>query len=177
MKARLLSEKAEILRPVPELREQRDAYLSVHLSGLSAEQLQGLLNKVKSSPIEIRQINNPDAGIVDRCQSCYLGIREPVVLTRKDMGGERDRMARAFTSHPDMELLRIHDPEKLGCTPCHGGNGMQVASVQSAHGNYEHWLWPPHPKANYEAGCHQCHASDMVVDRAPVLSLGKELFE
>jgi len=177
MKARLLGEKADILRPVSELRKQRDSYVSDHLNGLNAEQLQGLLNKAKSSAIEIRQINNPDAGLVDRCESCHMGIREPVVLTRKDMGGERDRMARAFTSHPERGLLRIHDPEKFGCTPCHGGNGMQVASVQSAHGNYEHWLWPLHPRANFEAGCQQCHASDMVVDHAPVLSLGKELFQ
>ena len=175
-KARLLGEKAEILRPISELRKQRDAYVTDHLNGLTAEQLRGLLNKAQTSPIAIRQINNPDAGVVDRCESCHVGIREPVVLTAKDMGGERDPMARAFTSHPDMELLKIHDPEKFGCTPCHGGNGMEVASVKTAHGNYEHWLWPLHPKANYEAGCQQCHASDMVVDHAPVLSQGKDLF-
>ena len=176
-KARLLSQKADMLRPLSELRAQRDSYVRDHLSGLGAEQLQGLLNKTRLSSIEIRQINNPDAGIVDRCESCHLGIREPVVLTAKDMGGPKDRRARAFTSHPQPELLTIHDPEKFGCTPCHNGNGMQVVSVDKAHGNYEHWLWPLHPPSNFEAGCQQCHASDMLVDYAPVLSQGKELFQ
>ena len=70
-------------------------------------------------PIDIRQINNPDAGIVDRCESCHTGIREPVVITAKDMGGKA-----VFVSHPEPELLQLHDPEKFGCSPCHGGNGM-----------------------------------------------------
>lgn len=176
-KANLLEEKARVLRPISELRKQIDSYVSDHLNGLTPEQLNGLKSKMESFKVEIRQINNPDAGIVDRCESCHVGIREPVALTRKDMGGEKDRMSAAFTSHPDPELLRIHDPEKFGCAPCHGGNGMQVDSIEEAHGNYEHWLWPLHPKANFQAGCQQCHASDMVVDHAPVLSAGKELFQ
>ena len=94
-------------------------------------QVQGLKAKMLSSSVEIRQINNPDAGLVDRCESCHVGIREPVELTRKDMGGVKDHMAAAFTSHPEPELLRIHDPERFGCTPCHNGNGMEVASVQA----------------------------------------------
>ena len=54
---------------------------------------------------------------------------------------------------------------------------MAVESVEKAHGNYEHWLWPLHPLENVQAGCQQCHAMDMVVDHAPVLSYGKELFQ
>ena len=170
-KASLLEEKAALLRPVADLRKKVEAYVGDHLNGLTAEQMRGLLAKVNDFKVEIRQINNPDAGIVDRCESCHVGIREPVVLTAKDMGGEK-----AFVSHPDMELLHIHDPEKFGCSPCHNGNGMQVESVERAHGNYEHWLWPLHPRENVEAGCQQCHASDMSVYHAPVLSQGKELF-
>ena len=45
------------------------------------------------------------------------------------MGGEE-----VFTSHPNKELLKIHDPEKFGCTPCHGGNGVALSSVEKAHG-------------------------------------------
>ncbi|MFB3921337.1 MAG: c-type cytochrome [Terriglobia bacterium] len=176
-KAKLLAQKADLLRPVSDLRKQVETYMQDHLNGLGTEQLEGLLNKTKNFTVEIKQINNPDAGVVDRCESCHAGIREPVALTAKDMGGVKDPMARAFTSHPEPELLKIHDPEKFACTPCHNGNGMQVASVEKAHGNYEHWLWPLYPKANYEAGCQQCHASDMVVDHAPVLSSGKELFQ
>jgi cytochrome c551/c552 len=86
-------------------------------------------------------------------------------------------LAGAFTSHPELELLKIHDPEKFGCTPCHNGNGMQLDSVKQAHGEYEHWLWPLYHRANYESGCQQCHAADMVVDHAPALSAGKDLFQ
>jgi cytochrome c551/c552 len=176
-KARLLTQKAEVLRPVADVRREMQTYVQDHLNGLGPEQLKGLLNKAHALSIEIKQINNPEAGLVERCESCHLGIREPVVLTRQDMGGAKDRRAAAFTSHPATELLRIHNPETFGCTPCHNGNGMQVASVQKAHGNYKHWLWPLHPRANVEAGCQQCHAADMVVDHAPVLSQGKELFQ
>ena len=171
-KAKMLEDKSALLRPVSELRKKRDSYLADHLGGLTAEQLGGLLKKGRDSVVEIRQINNPDAGIVDRCESCHAGIREPVVITAKDMDGKE-----VFASHPDPELLRLHDPEKFGCSPCHGGNGMGVESVEKAHGNYEHWLWPLHPPENVQAGCQQCHAMDMVLDQAPVLSYGKELFQ
>ncbi len=176
-KGNLLAQKAEILRPVSELRTKRDAYFQDHLNGLSSEQLRGLLNKTQAFNIEIKQINNPDAGIVDRCESCHLGTREPVVLTRKDLGGEKDPMSAAFTSHPDLDLLKIHDPEKFGCTPCHNGNGMQLDSVKQAHGEYEHWLWPLYHKAYFEAGCQQCHTNDLVLDHAPLLTAGKDLFQ
>jgi len=171
-KGKVLAQQAEILRPRSELQQKRDAYLQDHLNGLTAEQLEGIQNKMDAFTIEIKQINNPDAGVVDRCESCHVGTREPVVLTRRDMGGEA-----AFTSHPQMELLKIHDPEKFGCTPCHNGNGMQVQSIREAHGKYKHWLWPQYEKANFEAGCQQCHTNDMVLDQAPVLTAGKELFQ
>ena len=176
-KAELLGHKAEILRPVSELRHEAQDYVRDHMNGLGADQLKGLLNKAHQMSVEIKQIHNPDANLVERCESCHLAIREPVQVTRQDMGGAKDRMAAAFTSHPSSELLQIHNPEKFGCTPCHNGNGMQVASVQSAHGKYKHWLWPLYPRANMEAGCQHCHARDMLVDHAAVLSQGKELFQ
>ena len=101
---------------------------------------------------------------MDRCESCHLGIREPVALTAADMGGER-----VFVSHPNKTLLTIHDPERFGCTPCHNGNGLATSSVEKAHGQYEHWLWPLFAKENAEAGCLQCHFNDRVLDYAPVL--------
>src|SRR6516162_3462992 len=176
-KAKLLVEKAEVLRPASELRNERDAYLKEHLSDLSPEQLRGLLKKTEDFKFDIKQIANPDAGIVDRCESCHLGTREPVTLTRKDMGGTRDPMTAAFTGHPDTDLLTIHDPEKYGCTPCHNGNGMQLDSVEQAHGEYEHWLWPLYHKGYMEAGCQQCHTNDVILDHAPVLTVGKDLFQ
>src|SRR5665647_1328540 len=69
-------------------------------------------------------------------------------------------------SHPNKELLKIHDPEKFGCTPCHGGNGAALASVEKAHGYNKFWLWPLHHKENIEAGCQQCHAGEAVTEMA-----------
>ena len=176
-KAKLQQQEGEILKPVGALNKKLQAYVHDHLTGLTPDQLRGLQSKAENSTIDIQQITNLDAGVVDRCQSCHVGILEPVAITRKDMGGEKDPMSAAFTSHPDFELLHIHDPARFGCTPCHNGNGMQVDSVEMAHGEYEHWLKPLYHKANFESGCQQCHASDMMVDHAPELSAGKMLFQ
>jgi cytochrome c551/c552 len=141
---------------------------------------------------KIRQINviehNADivredsSNIVDRCESCHMDIREPVKLTAASMsakGKKPDDYARAFTSHPEPDLLKIHDPDKFACTPCHQGNGRATTSVEKAHGTYEHWLWPIFRKGNLEAGCQVCHAADMVVvsnDVGWTVSEGKDLF-
>jgi cytochrome c peroxidase len=111
-----------------------------------------------------------------------MGVREPIKLTAAAMsikGKKPDQYARAFTSHPEPDLLKIHDPEKFGCSPCHQGNGRATTSVEKAHGNYEHWLWPLFPRGNMEAGCQTCHAADMVLVNNEVgwtLSEGKDLF-
>ena len=87
------------------------------------------------------------------------------------MGGEG-----VFTSHPSKELLKIHDPEKFGCTPCHGGNGAALSSVEKAHGYNKYWLWPLHHKENIEAGCQQCHAREIVTEMSDTLNQGREIF-
>src|SRR5947207_7190418 len=78
-------------------------------------------------------------------------------------GKKPDEYARPFTSQPEPELLKVHDPDKFGCSPCHQGNGRATTSVEKAHGTYEHWLWPLFPRGNVEAGCQTCHAADMVL--------------
>ena len=170
-KAELAARRSEIVRPVGELRAKLEAYMKENITGLTEAQIEGLLNKMKTSNIEIKQIHVKAVDLVDRCESCHLGIREPLTLTKADMGGEA-----AFTSHPSKELLRIHDPENFGCTPCHNGNGTATTSVRKAHGRYKHWLWPLYGKENIQAGCHQCHASDLVLEHASVLNQGKEIF-
>ena len=189
-KAELVAEQGEALRLAKELREQRDALFKEKMEGLTAAQLSGLLNAADKLDITIRQINvNPSntsinnfgsGGLVDRCQSCHLGTDPKLVpltmtLSKKDLGLGSNEDA-PFASHPHPELLKIHDIEKFGCSPCHGGNGRALDSVERAHGRYEHWLWPLYFKENYQAGCQQCHAADMYTEHAPVLNDGKELF-
>ena len=189
-RAELVSEQGEVLRPAKEAREKRDTYFKEKVAGLSADQLADLLNAAKKLDISIRQINvNPtdpsinnfgSGGLVDRCQSCHMGMDTKLVplqmtLTKADLGLANNHNA-PFTSHPDPELLKIHDTEKFGCSPCHGGNGRALDSVERAHGRYEHWLWPLRYPENYQAGCQTCHMADMRTERAPVLNHGKELF-
>src|SRR5712672_4681136 len=170
-----------------------DSYPTDHMVSLTPVQLDGLKNKTEAWTPKILQINvnehsanlerEDSANIVDRCESCHMGIREPVKLTAASMslpGKKPDEYARAFTSHPEPDLLKTHDPEKFGCSPCHQGNGRATTSVEKAHGNYEHWLWPLYPKRNSEAGCQTCHAADMVLASGDVqwqtINDGKDLF-
>jgi len=191
-RTQLSAELGELIKPVNEKKELMDSYVSDHMVSLTPSQLANLLNGLEGWTPKIRQINvnehNADivredsSNIVDRCESCHMGIREPVKLTALSMslkGNKPDDYARAFTSHPEPELLKIHDPDKFACTPCHQGNGRATTGVEKAHGTYEHWLWPIFRRGNLEAGCQVCHAADMVLvsnDVGWTLSEGKDLF-
>jgi cytochrome c2 len=170
-KARLLAERVQITQPVEAARKKRDEYLQDHLFGLTEDQVAKLEEKAASFKYEIKQINVGGI-VIDRCESCHLGVREPINITRKDMNGEA-----AFVSHPNRDLLKIHDPDRFGCSTCHGGNGRGTTSVEKGHGRYEHWLWPLYYKENFQAGCNQCHNRDRVLQGADVLNRGKNLFQ
>ena len=191
-RTQLSAELGDLIKPVSEKKQLMDSYLSDHMVNLTPSQLVNLLNGVEAWTPKIRQINvnehsanlerEDSANIVDRCESCHMGVREPVKLTAASMalkGKKPDEYARAFTSHPEPDLLKIHDPEKYGCSPCHQGNGRATTSVEKAHGNYEHWLWPLFSPGNYESGCQICHSADMVLvsnDVGWTLTEGKDLF-
>jgi hypothetical protein len=170
-KAELLQRRVDVMKHATQLQAERDKYLSDRIADASLDTITAVENSLSSFDIRIRQIHIKDVDLVDRCESCHLGTREPVVLTAANMGGEE-----VFASHPEPELLKIHDPERFGCTPCHGGNGVAVSSVTKAHGYNKYWLWPLHHKENIEAGCQQCHAREIVTEMAPTLDAGRETF-
>ncbi|MGA2194642.1 MAG: c-type cytochrome [Bryobacteraceae bacterium] len=170
-KAELLQRRVDVMKRATDLRAQRDKYLSDRISDASLDTLSSVENSLSKFDIRIRQIHIKDVDLVDRCESCHMGIREPVRLTAASMGGQA-----VFTSHPDKELLKIHDPEKFGCTPCHGGNGVALSSVQKAHGYNKYWLWPMHYPENIDAGCQQCHVKEIVTEQADTLNAGREIF-
>ncbi len=170
-KATLLLQRVELLKPASELRAKRDKYLTDRIAESSNETLAGVERKLATFSPGIRQIHVKDVDLVDRCESCHLGTREPVVLTKAAMGGEA-----MFTSHPSKDLLKTHDPEKFGCTPCHGGNGVATSSIEKGHGRHKYWLWPMHHKENIEAGCQQCHSAEIVTEMGGTLNAGRELF-
>jgi len=170
-KAGLLQQRVEVMKKVTEISKARNEYLSDRLPAASTDTLTSVQNSLDNFDIHIRQIHVKDVDLVDRCESCHLGTREPVQLTAASMGGNK-----VFSSHPDKELLKIHDPDKFGCTPCHGGNGVALSSVEKAHGYNKYWLWPMHHKENIEAGCQQCHVKEIVTEMAPTLNAGREIF-
>ncbi|MBZ5573444.1 MAG: c-type cytochrome [Acidobacteriia bacterium] len=182
-RTKLNAELGEVLKPVTAASTLMSAYINEHMVDLTPAQIEGLKKKTSEWDPKIVQINVAEANIVDRCESCHMGIREPLKLTAASMTakGEKkpDEYADAFVSHPEPALLKTHDPDKFGCSPCHQGNGRATTSVEKAHGNYEHWLWPLFPKRNAEAGCQTCHSADMVLVSGDVgwtISEAKDLF-
>ena len=182
-KARLLGEKAEKLKVPSELDKKRDDYLKNQLIGLGPAAIDGLRAKNKNFDYSIlgHQISVNAYNIVDRCEVCHLGTREPLDLRAEDLapggpGKTPDAWARAFVSHPNRELLNIHKPEKFGCAGCHWGNGRATTSDVKGHGRHRFWLWPMFEKENTEAGCQQCHSRDRVTLGADTLNLGRDLF-
>src|SRR5689334_20012136 len=94
-RTQLSAELGELLKPVNAKKELMDSYLTDHMVNLTSAQLQNLQNGVESLTPAVRQINvnehaanlerEDSAQIVDRCESCHLGIREPVKLTAAAM--------------------------------------------------------------------------------------------
>ena len=183
-RTKLSLELGDVLKPATDAKAKMDEYVTDHMVDLTPQQIDGLKKKVGDWDPKIVQINVAEANIVDRCESCHMGAREPVKITPASMTekGQKkpDEYAQAFVSHTDPELLQIHDPDKFGCSPCHQGNGRATTSVEKAHGNYEHWLWPLFPKENAQAGCQTCHSADMVLTSGDVqfntINNGKDLF-
>ena len=182
-KATLLGRKAELLKEPTEIAKKRDDYLKHHMIGLGPGQIDGLIRKMDSFDYSIlgHQISANESNIVDRCEVCHVGIREPLDIRPADMapdgpGKKPDGLARAFVSHPNRELLQIHNPDRFGCSGCHWGNGRATTSDVKGHGRHKYWLWPLFERENIEAGCQQCHAKDRVTQGAETLNLGRDLF-
>src|SRR5262249_58814345 len=75
-KGQLISEQIEVGKKSADLKKERDHYVQQHLDGLSDQQVGGLLDKIKKFDYDIKQINLPESGVVDRCESCHSGVRE-----------------------------------------------------------------------------------------------------
>ena len=178
-KGRLLAEKGEVLKPASDLEKERDDYLKNNVTESTAQQVRLKKAELDNFDFGLKQLSVNGGQLVDRCESCHLGTRSVIPIKASDMmplGRRPDALARAFVSHPDKELLQIHDPEKFGCSSCHGGNGRASTTIEKGHGKNPFWLHPLYDKENTEAGCNQCHSSDRVLQFAPRLTEGKDLF-
>jgi cytochrome c551/c552 len=195
-KSQIMTKGAELARPRSAAQEELDIYVAEQRSLTSPAQVVGAATKYGIDlnpnddqeppawspdlrPYQITVMNGPNEIIVDRCESCHMGAREPFQLTAAQMtpkGQKPDEYARAFVGH-SQELLKIHDPQKFGCSTCHQGNGRATSSVVKGHGRHKYWLWPLYYRENMQAGCQTCHARDMVLTTgAEVINEGKALF-
>jgi len=106
--------------------------------------------KIQQTSIEDFDRNAFDEAIarVDRCQSCHMGI---------DKRGFEDA-PQPFRTHSNFDaIMGKHPSDKLGCTPCHEGQGPAVNSVAMAHGDIEHWEHPLLRGTEMESRCIKCH--------------------
>lgn len=172
----LQGQMAAVGRAADEAKARLDEFVKRQSRAIDPAALDSLDSGLDSFIYEVKQIHvktgtGPGEEFVDRCETCHLGVRSPVELTLADVQGRKE-----FTSHPHPELLKTHDPERFGCSPCHGGNGIGLTSIEKAHGRYKHWLWPLPYKENIEAGCVQCHQTDQFLTQSTTLNQGREIF-
>jgi mono/diheme cytochrome c family protein len=107
----------------------------------------------------IHQIWLPDLGVVDRCETCHLG------LTEASLGDVR---MEPYSRHPAIP----HSMQQFGCAICHRGQGA-ATTVAAAH---DSTLAPNEPilPARYdEAACGQCHHAHL--EGTPTLNEGREM--
>src|ERR1019366_8959674 len=85
-KAKLLQQRVELMKKATDLRAKRDKSLSDRIAGASTSTIAAVENSLDKFDIRIRQIHVKDVDLVDRCESCHLGTREPVTITKASMG-------------------------------------------------------------------------------------------
>jgi len=127
-------------------------------------------------PHGISQVWIPGLGRADRCTTCHVGVEGGAALAG---------LSPTARSHPRPELLKSHPVETFGCTLCHGGQGLALAT-DTAHGVVAFWDEPLLGKtmaAGYgvseaallEVNCHACHRHHGAADALPTIAKAKEL--
>ena len=107
----------------------------------------------------IQQIWLPDLGVVDRCTSCHVGLKEASLV---------DVNVQPFRPHPAIP----HKLDQFGCTMCHRGQGA-ATTVEEAHNSTLAWEQPILPAKYIESSCGECHREQLA--GAPQLNQGRHL--
>ena len=107
----------------------------------------------------IHQIWLPELGVVDRCTTCHLGLKEASLS---------DVTQQPFRKHPVVP----HSLDAFGCVICHGGQG-QATTVAEAHHSERAGEDPILPTRYIESGCGQCHQN--ALPGTPQLNLGRTM--
>ena len=101
----------------------------------------------------------PGLGVVDRCGSCHVALKETVL---------RGVASEPFRPHPPIP----HSLDEFGCVMCHRGQGV-ATSVEEAHSSTKAWEQPILPARYFESSCGQCHMDKPV--GTPRLTAGRAL--
>ena len=88
-RTKLGAELADVLKPVTEADAKRTTFISEHMVDLTPDQIDGLKRKTSEWDPKIFQINVADANIVDRCESCHMGVREPLKISAAAIKAKR----------------------------------------------------------------------------------------
>lgn len=107
----------------------------------------------------IHQIWLPELGVVDRCTTCHLGLKEASLS---------DVTQQPFRKHP----VILHSVDGFGCVICHGGQGP-ATTVAEAHHSERAGEEPILPMRYIESGCGQCHQNALT--GTPQLNLGRTM--
>ena len=107
----------------------------------------------------IHQIWLPELGVVDRCTTCHLGLKEASLS---------DVTQQPFRKHPVIP----HSVDGFGCVICHGGQGP-ATTVAEAHHSERAGEEPILPMRYIESGCGQCHQNALT--GTPQLNLGRTM--
>jgi cytochrome c1 len=107
----------------------------------------------------IQQIWLPDLGVVDRCTSCHVGLKEASLT---------DVATQPYRRHPVIP----HQLDQFGCTICHRGQGA-ATTVAEAHNSTLAWEQPILPAKYIESSCGECHRGPL--PGTPVLNQGRKM--
>ena len=107
----------------------------------------------------LQQIWLPELGVVDRCTTCHLGLKETSLA---------DVTTMPYRKHPPIP----HSLTQFGCVMCHRGQGT-ATNVEEAHHATEAWEQPLLPAKYIDSGCGQCHLADL--RGTPTLNEGRRL--
>jgi len=107
----------------------------------------------------IQQIWLPELGVVDRCTSCHVGMKEASLA---------DVASQPYRRHPFIP----HKLDQFGCTVCHRGQGA-ATTVAEAHNSTLAWEQPILPAKYIESSCGQCHRGPLT--GTPVLNQGRNM--
>jgi mono/diheme cytochrome c family protein len=107
----------------------------------------------------IQQIWLPELGVVDRCTSCHVGLKEASLT---------DVATQPYRKHPAIP----HNADQFGCTVCHRGQGA-ATTVEEAHSSTLAWEQPILPAKYIESSCGECHRGPL--PGTPQLNEGRHL--